>query len=61
MLSIPVLDEVYKKFIERLSHIFRDRIAVLSYIPGSFNVWEAKEMLGKNYDNYIENWCFIYN
>ena len=29
----------------------KDRLAVLGYIPGSFNVWEAKEMLG------LFEWC----
>ena len=41
------LADVYKKFIERLSKVFQDRIAILGYIPGSFNVWEAQQMLGK--------------
>ena len=51
ILTISFVGEVYKRFIERLSQIFQDRLAVLGYIPGSFNVWEAKELLGKCYNN----------
>lgn len=38
--------DVYNKFINRLTQVLKDRLAVLGYIPGSFNVWEAKEMIG---------------
>lgn len=37
--------EVYTRFINRLSEPFRQRLAVLGYIPGSFDAEEARSML----------------
>ncbi|XP_067675013.1 uncharacterized protein [Haliotis asinina] len=36
---------VYRNFISRLSEVFRQRLAVLGYIPGSFTTGHAQRML----------------
>ncbi|XP_046551296.1 kinesin light chain 4-like [Haliotis rubra] len=36
---------VYRNFIRRLSEVFRQRLAVLGYIPGSFTTGHAQRML----------------
>ncbi|KAL5010081.1 hypothetical protein ScPMuIL_012386 [Solemya velum] len=36
---------VYQRFIERLTEVFRERLASLGYIPGTFNAQQAAELL----------------
>ncbi|XP_053396220.1 uncharacterized protein LOC123550883 [Mercenaria mercenaria] len=37
--------DIYKKFIDRLDAVYKRRLTVLEYIPGSFNAEQAKELL----------------
>lgn len=46
LLILIYTGDVYKKFIHRLSETFRQRLAILGYIPGSFDAEEARSMLG---------------
>lgn len=45
-LGIIFSADVYRKFIERLSDVYKRRLAVLEYIPGSFTAKQAQQMLG---------------
>ena len=46
VIFIYILADVYSKFLQRLPDVLQRRLAVLNYIPGSFNAIEAKEILG---------------
>ena len=49
MVSILIfLGDVYKKFIKRLPEKYRQHLAILGYIPGTFDAEEARSMLGEN-------------
>ena len=40
--------DIYKKFINQLTEKYRQRLAILGYIPGTFNAEEARAMLGEH-------------
>ncbi|KAK3577450.1 hypothetical protein CHS0354_032301 [Potamilus streckersoni] len=44
----PDDDNVYKRFILRLTEMFQQRLAVLGYIPGSFTAGQAAKVLSDN-------------
>ncbi|XP_053396231.1 uncharacterized protein LOC123550891 isoform X2 [Mercenaria mercenaria] len=37
--------DVYKDFIDRLAEVYREKLTVLEYIPGTFNVDQVKQLL----------------
>ncbi|XP_045170436.2 uncharacterized protein LOC123532899 isoform X4 [Mercenaria mercenaria] len=46
--------DIYKKFLDRLDLAFQHRLKVLEYIPGTFNHYQAKQILGNGEIFYAE-------
>ena len=52
--NFDFIGDVYKKFIKRLTEKYRQHLAILGYIPGTFDAEEARAMLGKLQSCLIE-------